>query len=98
MVRTAEEKEEAGAHTLEGAATSDRVQVNVHVNELRLGFSNTTRNPEGVLCHTPVLVHTPCSIGMSHMAEYTCCSSVAFERPNENTFTFTFTYSNNRKS
>jgi hypothetical protein len=24
---------------------------------------------------------------MSHMAEYTCCSSVAFERPNENTFT-----------
>ncbi len=29
----------------------------------------------------------PCSIGMSHMAEYTCCSSVAFERPNENTFT-----------
>jgi hypothetical protein len=23
------------------------------------------------------------------MAEYTCCSSVAFERPNENTFTFT---------
>jgi hypothetical protein len=29
----------------------------------------------------PVLVHTPCSIGMSHMAEYTCCSSVASERP-----------------
>ncbi len=27
---------------------------------------------------------------MSHMAEYSCCSSVAFERPNENTFTFTF--------
>jgi hypothetical protein len=26
---------------------------------------------------------------MSHMAEYTCCSSAAFERPNENTFTFT---------
>jgi hypothetical protein len=25
------------------------------------------------------------------MAEYTCCSSVAFE-PNESTFTFTFTY------
>jgi hypothetical protein len=25
--------------------------------------------------------------GMSHMAEYTCCCSVAFERPNENTFT-----------
>jgi hypothetical protein len=25
------------------------------------------------------------------MAEYTCCSSVAFERPNENTFTFTLT-------
>ncbi len=23
------------------------------------------------------------------MAEYTCCSSVAFERPNEDTFTFT---------
>jgi hypothetical protein len=41
----------------------------------------------------PVLVHTPCSIGMSHMAEYTCCSSVAFERPNEHTFTFTFSRS-----
>ncbi len=26
------------------------------------------------------------------MAEYACCSSVAFERPNENTFTFTFTH------
>ena len=26
---------------------------------------------------------------MSQMAEYTCCSSVAFERPNENTCTFT---------
>ncbi len=25
--------------------------VNVHVNELRLGFSNTTRNPEGILSH-----------------------------------------------
>jgi hypothetical protein len=25
------------------------------------------------------------------MAEYTCCSSVAFERPYENTFTCTFT-------
>ncbi len=37
----------------------------------------------------PALVHTPCSIGMSHMAESTCCSSVAFERPNENTCTFT---------
>jgi hypothetical protein len=24
------------------------------------------------------------------MAECTCCSTVAFERPNENTFTFTF--------
>jgi hypothetical protein len=29
--------------------------------------------------------HTHCSIGMSHMAEYICCSSVAFERPDENT-------------
>ncbi len=59
--------------------------------------------PEGTCCPTPphptpcrwchnmhaVLVHTPCSIGMSHMAECTCCSSVAFERPNESTFTFT---------
>ncbi len=25
--------------------------VNVNVNELRLGFSNTTRNPEGILSH-----------------------------------------------
>jgi hypothetical protein len=33
-----------------------------------------------------------CSIGMSHMTEYTCCSSVAFEMPNENTFAFTFTF------
>jgi hypothetical protein len=24
---------------------------NVNVNELRLGFSNTTRNPEGILSH-----------------------------------------------
>jgi hypothetical protein len=37
---------------LEGAATSDRVQVHVNVNELRLGFSNTTRNPEGLLSIT----------------------------------------------
>jgi hypothetical protein len=36
----------------------------------------------------PVLVHTPCSIGMSHLAEYACCSSVALERPNEITLTF----------
>jgi hypothetical protein len=52
----------------------------------------TVVSPSGCapLSH-PVLVHTPCSIGMSHMAECTCCSSVAFERPNENTFTFTFT-------
>ncbi len=26
-------------------------EVNVKVNELRLGFSNTTRNPEGILSH-----------------------------------------------
>ncbi len=38
--------------------------------------------------HHHHLVHTPCSIGMSHMAEYTCCSSVAFERPNEHTIAF----------
>ena len=25
------------------------LKVNVNVNELRLGFSNTTRNPEGIL-------------------------------------------------
>ncbi len=30
---------------------------------------------------------TGTSIGMPHMAEYTCCSSVAIERPNESTFT-----------
>jgi hypothetical protein len=29
------------------------------------------------------------TIGMSRMAEYTCCSSAAFERPNANTFAFT---------
>jgi hypothetical protein len=28
---------------------------------------------------------------MSHKAEYTCCSSVALERPNEHAFTFTCT-------
>ncbi len=28
-----------------------------------------------VVARPHVLVHTPCSIGMSHMAEYTCCSS-----------------------
>jgi hypothetical protein len=27
------------------------VNVNVNVKELRLGFSNTTRNPEGILSH-----------------------------------------------
>jgi hypothetical protein len=27
------------------------LRVNVNVNELRLGFSNTTRNPEGILSH-----------------------------------------------
>ncbi len=26
-------------------------EVHVNVNELRLGFSNTTRNPEGILSH-----------------------------------------------
>ncbi len=39
---------------------------------------------------TPALGHTPCSIGMSRMADYTCCSSVAFDRPNEDTSPFTF--------
>jgi hypothetical protein len=39
----------------------------------------------------PVLVHTPSSIGMPHVAEFTCCSLVAFERPNDNKCTFTFT-------
>jgi hypothetical protein len=27
------------------------VNANVNVNELRLAFSNTTRNPEGILSH-----------------------------------------------
>jgi hypothetical protein len=27
------------------------MMVNVNVNELRLGFSNTTRNPKGILSH-----------------------------------------------
>ena len=41
----------------------------VNVNELRLGFSNTTRNPEGILSHSnrkscvtttdPCVVHAP---------------------------------------
>ncbi len=48
----------------------------------------TARRPYPNQLH-PVLVHTPCSIGMSHMAEYTCFSSLAFERSNESTFTFT---------
>jgi hypothetical protein len=34
-----------------GRARSAPVNVNVNVNELRLGFSNTTRNPEGILSH-----------------------------------------------
>jgi hypothetical protein len=33
------------------AGTSGPGVVNVNVNELRLGFSNTTRNPEGILSH-----------------------------------------------
>jgi hypothetical protein len=37
----------------------------------------------------PLFLHTSCSIGMHHRAEYTCCSSVAFERPNENALTLT---------
>jgi hypothetical protein len=48
--------------------------VNVHVNELRLGFSNTTRNPEGILSHN-------LTSAMPHMAEKTCCSPAAVERP-----------------
>jgi hypothetical protein len=40
-----------------------------------------------ISCTLYLYTHT---LGTSHMAEYTCCSSVAFERPNENTFTFTF--------
>jgi hypothetical protein len=31
--------------------TQGQVNVNVNVNELRLGFSKTTRNPEGILSH-----------------------------------------------
>jgi hypothetical protein len=31
--------------------------VNVNVNELRMGFSNTTRNPEGILSHNNRKVH-----------------------------------------
>jgi hypothetical protein len=38
-----------------------------------------------------VIVTALVTLGMSHMAEYTCCSSVAFGRPKENAFTFTFT-------
>jgi hypothetical protein len=34
-----------------GAPASVGVLVYVHVNELRLGFSNTTRNPEGINCY-----------------------------------------------
>ncbi len=37
--------------------------------------------------HTNTKHFMHCSIGMSHMAECTCCSSGACERPNENTFT-----------
>jgi hypothetical protein len=33
--------------------------------------------------------HNATCTHMPHMAEYTCCSSVAFERPNENAVTFT---------
>jgi hypothetical protein len=33
------------------AGRSPSVNVNVNVNELRLGFSNTTGNPEGILSH-----------------------------------------------
>jgi hypothetical protein len=32
------------------------------------------------------------SIAMSHKVEHTCCSSVALERANDNTFTFTWAF------
>jgi hypothetical protein len=41
-------KEEQGSG---GGRNKNRGAVNVNVNELRLGFSNTTRNPEGILSH-----------------------------------------------
>ncbi len=40
------------------------VNVNVNVNELRLGFSNTTRNPEGILSHNNM-----CASWASKLAE-----------------------------
>ncbi len=43
-----------------------QVQATVNVNDLRLGFSDTTRNPEGILSHSadvtttdPCVVHAP---------------------------------------
>ncbi len=38
-------------HTLGRTREGVCVGVNVNVHELRLGFSNTTRNPEGILSH-----------------------------------------------
>jgi hypothetical protein len=40
-----------GHTTAQGHEGLKRAAVNVNVNELRLGFSNTTRNPEGILSH-----------------------------------------------
>jgi hypothetical protein len=43
-----------------GARTHTYVHVNVHVNELRLGFSSTTRNPEVILsCNNICTVAMP---------------------------------------
>jgi hypothetical protein len=41
----------AGSNEKATGKRRDNVNVKVNVNEPRLGFSNTTRNPEGVLSH-----------------------------------------------
>ncbi len=46
--------EQLGPRTLQGGYLRERIEnaaKQVNVNELRLGFSNTTRNPEGILSH-----------------------------------------------
>ncbi len=42
---------EEGLSFMRNLSWVDANKVNVNVNELRLGFSNTARNPEGILSH-----------------------------------------------
>jgi hypothetical protein len=74
-----------GLRMLRDVHAVPRVRVNVNVNELRLGFSNTTRNPEGIQSHNnrkscvwsilvahSILALHPCTVSPLHRAQCAC--------------------------